>query len=262
MEPTAEATPFRGFETAFSDAEQSLVEVANRLAAAAKVVSAGRKAAATGDVAALARSIQSARASVREADAALNRAGGVLLHDYADSMRAGNFGREIVDASRHSGLLGVRVVHGVIFSFPVVVTPLPDKLAVRIGKRLFRMLRPSAIVKELDALRKRKPSPGRLNKLVDAIERAYGIASAGRTNIAVKIRDVYDNLTPLPEQKLEYSELDFVADLYALERENILETGSNRIVSFPASTGTRGGNAIRVATENGEERLYSSIRFD
>ena len=142
------------------------------------------------------------------------------------------------------------------------MTPQPEKQANRIGKKLFRTLRPSALIAHLAAARKRKPSSARLTRLIDAIERSYLDVAGGRPNIAVKIAEVYDRLTPLPEQKTEYTQTDFIADCYALERANILETSNRRILSFPASTSARSGNAIRITTEEGEERLYSSLRFD
>ncbi len=239
-----------------------MTSLLERLRTATNAATRGKRAAREGDLPALSREVQTVRATLRELEPALDRAGSVVARNFADSMRAGDFAREVVEAAARERLSGVRIVHGVIFSFPVVVTPQPDKLAVRVGTKLMRTLRPSALVAVLQRFRNRKPSSARLEKLLEAIERAYLDAQGGRANIAMKIQDVYERLTPLPEQRRDYTELDFISDLYALERENVLTTKTTRVISFPASTGTRGGNAIRLTTEAGEERLYSSIRFD
>lgn len=261
MEGSSGTSEF-GFEAAFEAAEGHLALLGERLKAAGKAAALGQRAARVGDLAALSRAVQTVRATLRELEPALDQAGAIVSRNYAESMRSGDFAREVVASAARQNLPGVRVVHGVVFSFPVVVAPQPDKLAVRLGKKLLRVLRPSALVAQLQALRSRKPSSARLAKLLDAIERAYIDAAGGRSNIAVKIQDIYERLTPLPDQKREYGELDFISDLYALERENVLLSANRRVISFPASTGTRGGNAIRLTTESGEERLYSSVRFD
>jgi hypothetical protein len=261
MDGSSRSSEF-GFEAAFEAAENHLSLLEEHLKAAGKAAAAGQKAARVGDLAALSRAIQTVRVTLRELEPGLDQAGAIVSRNYAESMRSGDFAREVVASAARQNLSGVRVVHGVVFSFPVVVVPQPDKLAVRLGKKLVRMLRPSALVAQLQSLRTRRSSGPRLAKLLDAIERAYIDAAGGRTNIAVKIQDIYERLTPLPDQKREYGELDFISDLYALERENVLLTANRRVISFPASTGTRGGNAIRLTTESGEERLYSSVRFD
>ncbi len=250
------------FEAAFTRAAEQLADVSESLASATKAIAAAKKAAALGDVASLSKGVQAARIALENVGQLMDATAAITTRDFAEAMRSGNFGREVVTFANRARLTGVRVVHGVICSFPVVVTPHPDKLAIRVGKKLTRILRPSALVTELEKLRKRKTSTARLTKLLEAIERAYLFAASEHLNMAVKIDDLYDALTPLPDQKTEYTELDFITDLYALERENILETSNKRVISFPASTGTRGGKAIRITTETGEERLYSSIRFE
>jgi len=248
-------------EATFSDAESSLSSAADDLTMALKAVRNAQKAAQLGDVQALSRGVNTARSALGDVEPALDRAGDALRFDYPQCMRSGQFAQEVTRLAASKGLAGVRVVYGVIFSFPVILTPLPDKLGVRVGKKLMRVLRPSALVATLEAARKQKPSPARLGRLLNAIERTYAnVAPAG--NVAVKIETIYDRLTPLPEQKDDYSEADFIVDLYALERANILVSSSGRVLSFPASTSTRGGKAVRITTEEGEERLYSSLRFD
>ena len=99
-------------------------------------------------------------------------------------------------------------------------------------------------------------------KFIDAVERAYARVTDGEYERAARIEQIHQELTPLPGQNAEYTILDFVNDLYLVERSRQLESSSRRILSFAASTGAKGGKAIRISTEEGEERIYSSIRFD
>jgi hypothetical protein len=247
------------FEAAFELAETELTDAAKAAATLISALSAGRKAAAIGDVGALSKAVQTARTSLRDLESPLDAAGSVLSTDFAAAMRDGSFTEEVVQHAAKAGLRGVRSVQGALFSFPVVVTPEPDKIAVRLGKVLQKSLRPSALIATLEKLRKRRTTPAKLSKLIDSFEHAFFAAS--REGHTVRISRVYDELTPMPDQKKDYTLLDFVADLYMLERSGILESSNKRILSFSASTGTRGGDAIRITTEEGEERLYSSMKF-
>jgi hypothetical protein len=50
-------------------------------------------------------------------------------------------------------------------------------------------------------------------------------------------------------------------DLYRLDLSGPRVTRANNRFDLPASTSTRGGRGIRFATRDGEEKLYSTIRF-
>jgi hypothetical protein len=50
-------------------------------------------------------------------------------------------------------------------------------------------------------------------------------------------------------------------DVYRLDLSGPHVTRANRRFDLPASTSTRGGKGIRFATKDGEEKLYSTIRF-
>jgi len=261
--PSMERTPSAfSFEETFETADAGIAGAIDRLSVALRALAGAKKAALTGDVSALSKAIHAARAAVGESEPQLEQVAIAVAHDFASAMRSNELTREIVARAATAHLPGVRLVHGVVFSFPVMLTPLPERLAVRIGKKLIRCLRPSTLIRLLESQRDRKPSRRYLERVLMAIEEAYLDASGQKLSIAVKIGDIHHQLTRLPEQKNAYPELDFISDLYLLEREGVLQTPIGHVVSFPASTGTRGGNAIRITTESGQERVYSSIRFD
>jgi hypothetical protein len=77
----------------------------------------------------------------------------------------------------------------------------------------------------------------------------------------VSLRDIYEALTLLPGSARDYSLDDFVMDVYRLDLSGPHVTRANHRFDLPASTSTRGGRGIRFATKDGDEKLYSTIRF-
>jgi hypothetical protein len=173
----------------------------------------------------------------------------------------GTYVAELMSAAGTNGLDGVRQVDGQLYSFPVVVKVDARDLSLKVGRRTQRGLRPSAVVALLRRLRS-QPSKDNLRPLLVAFEKAYLAATSGQDGIAVPLRRIYDLLVLRPGQGREYTEVDFLLDVYRLDRAGVQVTPSGRELSLPASTGTRGGKGTRFVTETGEERQYSSIRFD
>jgi hypothetical protein len=168
---------------------------------------------------------------------------------------------ELMSRAEADGLDGVREVDGQLYSFPVVVKVDARDLSLKVGRRTQRGLRPSTVVALLKRLRS-QPSKDNLRPLLAAFEKAYLAATGEQDGIAVPLRRVYDLLVLRPGQGREYTEVDFLLDVYRLDRAGAQVTSAGRELSLPASTGTRGGKGTRFVTEAGEERHYSSIRFD
>jgi hypothetical protein len=259
--PTRPASPV-ALEQAFHDAETQLAASGKAATGLAKALKSAIAAAKAGDVRALSKAVQAAQAALRDVHPGLQGANKTLEIDFAAALRGGAFAEEIIRTAERAGLRGVRHIHGAVLSFPVALFPNAETLAVRYGKKTSSSLRPSAVVAQLQELRKQQRPARALQKLVDAIEHAYFIRTQKRLGVPVPIQAIYELLTPLPDQRNEYTDIDFVADLYSLERASALKSSDNHRLSFPASTSTKFKKSIRIATEDGEERLYSSIRFD
>jgi hypothetical protein len=249
------------FEALFSASERDLEAAVKAEAELRKHVAAAHKAASAGEIRVLSRALQAARAVLAELDASLERAGDVLTHDLTKALADGAYAAEIERQAKADGLRGVRNVHGSIMSFPVVIPVAANDFSLKIAGKKWTALRPSAVVAQLAKLRKRRAKTMGV-KFIDAVERAYARVTDGEYERAARIEQIHQELTPLPGQNAEYTILDFVNDLYLVERSRQLESSSRRILSFAASTGAKGGKAIRISTEEGEERIYSSIRFD
>ncbi len=261
MKPVDPGRP-TALEQAFQEAEESLAAAARAAAILTKATKSAIEAAKIGNVRALSKAVQSAQTALRDAQPGLDAANKTLQIDFPGALRTGQFAEEVIRVAERAGLRGVRHIHGAVLSFPVALFPNADTLSVRFGKKRSLALRPSAVVAQLQELRKQQKAVRAMQKLVDAIERIYLLRTQDKLGIPVPIQAIYELLTPLPGQRDEYTEIDFVADLYALERAGALISSDKHRLSFPASTSTKFKKAIRIATEDGEERLYSSIRFD
>lgn len=181
--------------------------------------------------------------------------------DAGQYMVGGRYLVELLEQVAAAGLKGAREVDGQLYSFPVIVKVNAGDLSLKVGKKINRSLRPSVVVSLLKKLRT-QPARDNVRQLLHAFEAAYLRLTNDRDGYAIPLRKVYGLLVLRPGQTREYTELDFLLDVYKLDRAGIQVTQAGRELSLPASTGTRGGGGLRFVTETGEERLYNSVRFD
>jgi hypothetical protein len=261
--PADELPSLRGasLEAALAQLDGRLAAAQNALAAAQRQLKQVAEASRQGNLRDLPRlldgTVETAGELARSADDARRS----WTFDGQRHLESGAYAGELQGRAEADGLGGVRGVDGQLYSFPVVVKVDARDLSVKVGRRTQRGVRPSAVVALLKRLRS-QPSKDNLRPLLLAFERAYLAATGGQDGIAVPLRRVYDLLVLRPGQGREYTEVDFLLDVYRLERAGVQVTPSGRELSLPASTGTRGGKGTRFVTETGEERQYSSIRFD
>ncbi len=248
--------------------EAALAQLDGRLAATQKALAAAQRqlkqvteAARQGNLRDLPRLLDGATETAGALAEAAQAAGRSWAFDGQRHLEERAYTAELIDAARSAGLDGVREVDGQLYSFPVVVKVDARDLSLKVGRRTQRGLRPSGVVALLKRLRS-QPAKDNLRPLLTAFERAYLAASNGQEGIAVPLRRVYDLLVLRPGQGREYTEVDFLLDVYRLDRAGVQVTQAGRELSLPASTGTKGGKGTRFVTETGEERQYSSIRFD
>jgi len=148
-----------------------------------------------------------------------------------------------------------------LVAFPAIVRILPGERAVRVDKRKVATIRPSKLVSMLKANQSKKPtfSPERF---LESLFRAYRLL-AGEDGMGkvVKLVDIYEVLTLQPGAGTEYDQTDFGRDLLLLDRSGLRSTKAGAEFSLPAATGTKGGNAIRMADPDGGSVTYFGIRF-
>jgi hypothetical protein len=167
---------------------------------------------------------------------------------------------ELRSVTEELGLQSVRVLDGRLYCYPNIVRIEARELAVRLGNKRHVGVRPSHLARTLKTAQA-KPRQGNLAPLLEAMERAYMYLTRGELGQPVALREIHATLTLLPGSDRDYTLEDFVMDVYRLDESGPHITKSNYRFDLPASTSTRGGRGIRFATRQGQEKLYSTIRF-
>jgi len=255
------SSPEAGLEAALARLDDRLAAAQRSLTSAQRQLKQATEASRQGNLRDLPKLLGgAAEAAGAHAQAALD-ARRSWAFDGRTHLDGGAYMAELIGSAEAGGLDGVREVDGQLYSFPVVVKVDARDLSLKVGRKTQRGLRPSAVVALLSRLRS-QPAKDNLRPLLTAFERAYLAATGGKDGIAVPLRRVYDLLVLRPGQGREYTEVDFLLDVYRLDRAGVQVTPAGRELSLPASTGTKGGKGTRFVSETGEERHYSSIRFD
>jgi hypothetical protein len=153
---------------------------------------------------------------------------------------------------------------GRIYCFPLLLRIDPKEVAVKIGKRLERRVRPSELARLLATLQKR-PQRFREVQFLELLHRTWrrlnGVNSPGKaTGGVVALADIHETLTLLPGA--DYPVEEFARDLLLLDRQPDLRTRDGFRFEFPASTLSKGRmRRLAVYDEDGRERTYIGIRF-
>ena len=257
----------REIERAFEHAEAA-AESARK--AAAGVVTRARamaKAAQTGNVGALRRSQDDLGASAGALEEAVDAARSVwpwaaedeeayLANGYADELRA---------AAQDAGLT-LHERDGYLVAYPSLVRILPGDRAVRVDRKNHRTLRPSFLARLL-LKNQQKRSGFTSARFLETLWNVYEELQRGSPGDlvgggVVPLARVYKLMTALPGASREYDRTDFARDIYTLDSEGPRATRRGRVVSFPASTGTRRRSDIfAFVAPNGENHEYYGIKF-
>ena len=177
---------------------------------------------------------------------------------------SGAFLEEIQDAAERAGVQ-LYVRNGLIFCYPVIVTPEPALSAVRVDKRLDPSIRPDALAAVLKKAQSKEPRD-RPDQFIESLFAAYDIVRAQRgieEYIDVSLARIYGILTLLPGLKSEYSELDFTRDIYFLDRSDVNQTRRGSYVSLTASTVSRERSCkvYQFVARDGTEKDYAGVKF-
>lgn len=251
------------FEEAFEAAERAASAVVSSTTALLREARGMAKAAREGDISKMRRSSerlgtmsQAVRQEVANAQAAWP-----LSPDEEEKLLAEAFPEELIESGRRQGLAIRRQDESIVAS-PSLIRLLPGRRAVAIDKKAVTGIRPSRLVQLLKANAAKKPrsAPERfLEVLYSAYER---LADADQASGVVTLYDAYKLLTLMPEWRKEYTPADFGRDLYFLDRSGTTLARSGARVSFPASTGTKGGaRTFSFVAPDGEVHTYYAVRF-
>ncbi|MGH9138655.1 MAG: hypothetical protein ACRD0G_16695 [Acidimicrobiales bacterium] len=250
-------------EQALDDVERDADAAVRAAAAAHSEAKRVKAAAASGQLRALRQSLD---AVVRLADQAVAAAHDVQARWTFDEQAhfvTGAFTKEVLAAAAEQGLDAFESDDRIL-SYPAIVSLSPSDATVVIDKRKDRRVRPSVLVRTLQALQARPPK-FKVEAFLEALATAYDLVVANRRaqpGATVKLADIYNVLTVLPGSARDYSRQELARDLYLLDQSGVTSTRDGRVLRLPASALTRGPGVLRTVTRTGQEKVYAGISFE
>ncbi len=194
--------------------------------------------------------------STRDAVATAKSGWQFATRDYLES---GEFTREVLAIADQRGLVA-QEQDGRIVSFPSLVRVLSNDEAVEIDRKKSRDLRPSRIVERLQQAQT-SPPRFRPEHFLKTLLGAYKFVVKPReVGEVVRLIDIYDVLTLLPGQRMQYSKPEFARDIYLLD-ESRVDVIDGLHLSFHAATGAKTARALRAVTRDGDVKTYYGIAF-
>jgi hypothetical protein len=249
-----------GIEPALRALEDHLAVGARAYKVAGLALRKAQDAARTGNLRDMRRLLESARQASEQCAQAIRAAEASWLFPAEEYLASEQYLADLRQASQALGLEGIRVLDGRLYCYPNIVRVEPRDVVVRVGRRRQAGVRPAHIAALLKSDQS-TPRQSNLAPILEAIEQAYLYVTRGQLGDPVPLARIYEVLTLRPGSGREYTLDDFVMDVYRLDDSGPHTTRSNYHFDLPASTSTRGGKGIRFATRQGEEKLYSTIRF-
>ena len=242
------------------DAEASL----KAAAAVASSLKRLRAAARVGDLREIRRGLQSAGLAIAALEQQFANTSEGWDFDEEAYLSNGAYLEELIQTAQRQGLSLYRQDEQV-YSYPSLLRVLPSERAVSIDRSKEKRLRPSVLVAHLKDIQGRRPrfkSEAFLESLYRVYERI--VAHRGKKRGAVvRLKELYDWLTPRPGDSRDYTLQEFARDVYLADQSGITETREGARVRFPAATGTKNpAGAISVVTQGGQEKRYFGISFE
>jgi hypothetical protein len=249
------------FESGFADAERAAVAAGKVIGTLAGAMKQMHRATAEGDIYKMRKSserlvtiLESTRQEVENA-----RTAWPFSPEAEEQYLKESYAAEVIERAGSESLQIQQRDEGLVV-FPSILRILPSDRAVRINKKRVGAIRPSAIVKRLKAGQSKKSKPP--EAVLELLHRAYRLLVGNEYGKTITLASVYDALTMLPGSKDNFDQVDFVRDLFLLDRSGVTRTKSGAVCSLPASTGTKGArNTFFFIAPDGETVTYYGIRF-
>ncbi len=256
---TAETT---NLEEALQILERDVDGAIRSLGAALKEAKRLKVAAAAGELRTLQQGLDGAVRLTDQASAAMVEIRDGWCFDVGGWFASGDFTKELLASAADAGVQAFESDDRIL-SYPVIVSVAAGDTSVMIDKRRERRVRPSVLVRQLEALQQRppkfKPEPY-IASLVAAYDLVVGTKGL-RAGAQVKLVDVHGVLTLLPGAARDYTRQEFARDLYLLDQTGIVETKDGRRMSLPASAMTRGSGVLTTVARSGQTKVYAGISF-
>lgn len=252
----------QSLETTLTAWEEQLAAVERHATAALRSARRLRKAAQDGAVATFPAAIAAMRQDADRLTEAVGQSAEAPDLDIPDAFGTGAFLAELAAAAKAADVMLVQR-DGRITAYPVVLRLEPRSLAVRIGRKLERRIRPSVLIAELKKLQQR---PNRFNAraFLDRMLKAYNILAPqyrGGEGPLVALGDLHELLTLWPQAAADYPIEEFLCDMLRLNKLPDSRTGRGHRFELGGSTGTKGAKRLSAFDETGAQHDFYAIRF-
>lgn len=249
-------------EEALARVERDADAAVRALAATLKEAKKLKAAAGSGQLRELRQALEGSVRLADQAAAAVREMEAGWTFDGPAWFATGGFTKEVLALAAEEGLQAFESDERIL-SYPALVQVVAADTTVLIDKRKERRVRPSVLVRTLQALQS-KPPKFKAEAFLESLATAYDlvVAKTARRGATVKLVDVYQVLTVLPGAAREYTKQEFARDLYLLDQAATTTTRDGRTLHLPASALTRGSGVLTTVTRSGQAKVYAGISFE
>lgn len=257
--------PVNGLEHALDKVEREVDAALGSAERLVKGLKGLKQAAQLGDIRGLQGGIESLGQGAAAAAQNVDNLADSWEFDAEAYLRDGGYTRELLAQARRDGL-SISEQDGRLFAFPVLVSLDPGRAAVTVDRKAVRGIRPSALLRVLTQQQKRpprfKPEAFLASLYAGYTASIKGVWERNTPGPVIRLLDIYTLFTLLPGGKKDYSQIEFVRDVYLLDITPGLLTADGYRMGFEASTGTKGrAGVLSIVTEGGSERRYYGVSF-
>ena len=253
----------QGLEAALSTIESEAEAALKGAASVTRELKKAKAAAATGQARDLRRALEAAETLAAQLAEAVETLRGDYDFDETVHLASGDYAKELLVAAEAAGLAMFEEDERLL-CYPSLVRIVAADAAIEVDKRRDRRLRPSVVIRHLQAAQARGPR-FRPEPFLEALLGAYDLVvgrEAKKADAVVRLVDVWSVLTLLPGQSREYTKQEFARDLYLLDQSGRLESSRDgRRLNFHASTGTKGAGSLTTVSREGQPQRYWGISF-
>ncbi len=249
-------------EQALAAVERDADAAVKSLGACLKAAKKAKAAAASGQMRDLEQALESAASLAHEASVAVEDLKGGWRFDVGEWFASGAYATELLATAAEEGVSAF-TSDDRILCYPVIVQFSASDATVVVDKKKDRRVRPSVVVRHLEALQQRPPK-FKPEAFIESLAAAYDYvvgAKGLRPGSPARLMDVHRVLTVLPGAARDYTRQEFARDLYLLDQSGVVACKDGRRMTLPASALTRGTGVLTTVTSAGQTKVYAGLAF-
>jgi hypothetical protein len=249
-------------EEALQAVERDADAAIKSLGAALKAAKKAKSAAAFGQIRDLEQAMDAAASLAGQASDTVGDIRAGWQFDVGGWFASGDYAKELLASAAESGVKAFESDERIL-CYPVIVQVSASDATILVDKQKDRRIRPSVVVRHLDALQQRPPK-FKPEAFIESLAAAYDflVAANGlRPGAAAKLVDVHRVLTLMPGAARDYTRHEFARDMYLLDQSGVVTAKDGRRMSLPASALTRGSGVLTTVTRAGQTKVYAGVAF-